>query len=99
MFGRFNARDNLTRIPLAIVFAGITVISAGAKMQAGTRAVGQTLDEAGLLVAEAAKVLAVRRRDGAVSVNPQAGTRLEEGDLVIALGTEEQLFATAAKLR
>src|SRR6266700_1235709 len=65
----------------------------------GTKAEGQTLEEAGLLTPDAAKVLAVRRRDGNVNVNPAASMRLEEGDLVIALGTEDQLFASASLLR
>jgi voltage-gated potassium channel len=66
---------------------------------AGTKAVGRTLEESGLLTADAARVLAVRRPDGTVSVNPPPATRLEEGDLVIALGTEDQLFASASRLR
>jgi K+/H+ antiporter YhaU regulatory subunit KhtT len=41
----------------------------------------------------------VRRRDGTLHANPAAELLLEEGDLVIALGSEEQLFASAAKLR
>ena len=65
----------------------------------GTKAIGKTLEEAGLLAADAARLLAVRRPDGAVSVNPPPSTRLGDGDLVIALGTEDQLFATAARLR
>ena len=65
----------------------------------GTKAIGKTLEEAGLLAGDAARLLAVRRPDGAVSVNPPASTRLGDGDLVIALGTEDQLFATAARLR
>jgi voltage-gated potassium channel len=64
-----------------------------------TKAVGKTLEEVGLLAGNTAKVLAVRRRDGNVSVNPAANIRLEEGDLVIALGTEDQLFASASLLR
>ena len=64
-----------------------------------TKAVGMTLEEVGLLAGNTAKVLAVRRRDGNVSVNPAASIRLEEGDLVIALGTEDQLFASASLLR
>ena len=64
-----------------------------------TRVVGKTLDESGLLRGDAARVLAVRKRDGSVTVNPPPSTRLEEGDLVIALGTEDQLFASASKLR
>ena len=65
----------------------------------GTSAVGKTLDGAGLLSSDAARVLALRRRDGTVSINPAADTKLQDGDLVIALGTEEQLFTSAAKLR
>jgi voltage-gated potassium channel len=64
-----------------------------------TDAVGKSIEEAGLLSPGAAKVLAVRRRDGMLEVNPSGGLRLEEGDLVIALGSEEQLFATAAVLK
>ena len=63
------------------------------------KVVGKTLVEAGLTATDAAKVLAVRRADGSVSTNPAPGTTLKEGDLVIALGTEEQLFASASKLR
>ena len=66
---------------------------------ANTRAVGKTIEELGLLAPNAAKVLAVRRRDGTVNVNPPATMGLDEGDLVIALGTEDQLFATASLLR
>jgi voltage-gated potassium channel len=66
---------------------------------ADTKAVGRTLEESGLLAGDSARVLAVRRRDGTVSVNPAPGTKLEQGDLVIALGNEDQLFASASKLR
>jgi voltage-gated potassium channel len=66
---------------------------------AGTAAVGKTLEEVGLFGPDTARVLALRRRDGTLLVNPIGGTRLEEGDLVIALGTEDQLFVSASKLR
>jgi voltage-gated potassium channel len=65
----------------------------------GTYAAGKTLDEIGLFGADTARVLALRRRDGTLHVNPNGSLRLEEGDLVIALGTEDQLFASASKLR
>src|SRR5579859_1651231 len=65
----------------------------------GTKLVGKTIDESGLLSPEAARVLALRRRDGTLHVSPNGNLKLEEGDLVIALGTEEQLFASAALLR
>ncbi|HET9780386.1 MAG TPA: NAD-binding protein [Candidatus Dormibacteraeota bacterium] len=66
---------------------------------AQTKAIGKTLEQAGLLASDAAKVLAVRKPDGSVNVNPPPDARLDEGDLVIALGTEDQLFASASKLR
>jgi voltage-gated potassium channel len=66
---------------------------------ADAKVVGKTLEESGLLAPDAARVLAVRRPDGTVNVNPPPSTRLGDGDLVIALGTEDQLFASASKLR
>lgn len=68
-------------------------------VEGGTAALGKTLEETGLLEPAAARVLAVRRRDGTVDVNPSGTIRLQEGDLVIALGTEDQLSVSAAKLR
>ena len=65
----------------------------------GMAAVGRTLADAGLLGASAARLLALRRRDGTVHVNPSPDLHLEDGDLVIALGSEEQLFASAAMLK
>lgn len=63
-----------------------------------TRIVGKTLADSGLLEPNGAKLLAVRRRDGSLHVNPSADLPLQEGDLVIALGSEQQLLATAAML-
>jgi len=65
----------------------------------GMAAVGKTVDEAGLLSPNAAKLLAIRRRDGTLHVNPGPGLRLEEGDLLIALGSEDQLLVSAAMLK
>jgi len=64
-----------------------------------TSAMGKSLEEVGLLEVSAARVLAVRRRDGTLHTNPDGKLRLEEGDLVIALGTEDQLFASATLLK
>ena len=68
-------------------------------VQPQVAAVGKTIAGAGLVSPDAAKVLAVRRRDGTLHANPAPDLLLEEGDLVIALGSEEQLFASAAMLR
>ena len=65
----------------------------------GMAAVGKSVAEVGLMSADAAKLLAVRRTDGTVHINPGPDLRLEEGDLLIALGSEDQLFASAALLK
>ena len=65
----------------------------------GMAAVGRTLAESGLLGPSAAKLLALRRADGTLHVNPGPDLRLDDADLLIALGSEEQLFASAAMLK
>ena len=67
-------------------------------VQPQTKAVGKTLVDSGLLDTSGAKLLAVRRRDGTLHVNPSGDLRLEEGDLIIALGSEQQLLTTASML-
>ncbi|MDQ2942145.1 MAG: potassium channel protein, partial [Candidatus Dormibacteraeota bacterium] len=62
-------------------------------------AVGKTIEESGLLDTSAAKLLALRRRDGTLYVNPTADLRLEPGDLLIALGSESQLLKSASLLK
>lgn len=64
----------------------------------GSGALGMTLQGAGLLDPAQAHLLALRRRDGRLFVNPDATLLLQEGDLVIAFGTPEQLSRTAAAL-
>src|SRR2546427_7544870 len=68
-------------------------------VQPRVAAVGKTIAGAGLVSPDAAKVLAIRRRDGTLHVNPGPGLRLEEGDLLIALGSEGQLLVSAAMLK
>jgi len=65
----------------------------------GSAVIGKPLEASGMLAPTAARVLALRRVDGTLHVNPSGSMRLEEGDLVIALGTEEQLFASASLLK
>ena len=66
---------------------------------AGMASVGKTIEEAGLLDQAAAKLLALRRRDGTLFVSPSPELRLEEGDLLIALGTEAQLLKSTSLLK
>lgn len=60
---------------------------------------GRSVGEAGLLDAGRARLLALRRPDGTLYVNPQADLRLEDGDLLVAMGSEAELRATAAMLQ
>lgn len=53
--------------------------------------VGQTLREAKLRAKTGALILAIRRVDGTLIGGPTADTLLMAGDLIIALGTDEQL--------
>ncbi len=66
---------------------------------AGMAAVGKTIADARLLDASAAKLLALRRQDGTLFVSPSPDLRLEEGDLLIALGTETQLLTSTSLLK
>jgi voltage-gated potassium channel len=65
----------------------------------GTVATGKTIADAGLLDPTAAKLLALRRRDGTLYVSPNPDLRLEEGDLLVALGTEAQLLESTSLLK
>ena len=68
-------------------------------VNAGSSVIGKTLEASGLLAPAAARLLALRREDGTLHVNPAPTLRIEEGDLIIALGGEEELFATASALK
>lgn len=74
---------------------GIEEIIVGASC--GAR--GRTLRDAGLLAAGQARLLALRRRDGTLHVNPDETLRIEDDDLVVAMGSEGELSATAAILQ
>jgi voltage-gated potassium channel len=65
----------------------------------GMAAIGKSMAEAELLDPSAAKVLALRRRDGTLYVSPSPDLRLEDGDLIIALGTEAQLLTSTSLLQ
>jgi voltage-gated potassium channel len=65
----------------------------------GMAAVGKTIQETGLLDTSAAKLLALRRRDGTLHVDPRPELRLQDGDLLIALGSETQLLKSASLLK
>lgn len=53
--------------------------------------VGQTLREARLRAQSGALIIAIRRADGTLTVGPTADTELRAGDLIIGMGTAEEL--------
>ncbi|MDQ6774067.1 MAG: potassium channel protein [Candidatus Dormibacteraeota bacterium] len=59
---------------------------------------GRTLAASGLLGDGRAQMLAVRRPDGTTHVNPPDSLVVNEGDLIVALGSSPQLEASAALL-
>jgi voltage-gated potassium channel len=63
-----------------------------------SRVVGRTLASSGLLNTSGAQLLALRRADGTMHVNPASGLAIESGDLIVVLGSSRQLEATAAVL-
>jgi Trk K+ transport system NAD-binding subunit len=63
-----------------------------------SRANGRTLTDAGLLNGNGARILAVRRTDGSLTVGAEPTLTLNEGDLVVSLGTMHELAATAQSL-
>jgi len=60
--------------------------------------VGRTLEGSGLFAVGGAQLLALRRLDGTMHVNPAPDLVIERGDLIVALGSARQLEATAAVL-
>ncbi len=65
----------------------------------GSRALGQRLAATGLLNGGGARLLALRRKDGRLYVNPDGDLIVEEDDLLVTLGTVEQLARTADLVR
>jgi voltage-gated potassium channel len=60
--------------------------------------VGRALQSSGLLAGAGAQLLALCRADGKIHVNPALELVVEEGDLIVVLGSASQLEATAKLL-
>lgn len=65
----------------------------------GSPLAGQTLRESQIRDRTGALVLALRDTDGTFLTNPEPGTRLEAGQVMIAIGTDDQLDALEAASR
>jgi voltage-gated potassium channel len=61
------------------------------EVTAGSALVGQTLSSAQVHDLTGALVLAIRRADGTFTTNPTPRTRIEDGDVLIGVGTADQL--------
>ena len=70
---------------------GIEFQLAEVELPAGSPLVGRTLGGAHLRASTGALVLAMRNTDGSFTTNPSSDTPLEDGQILIAIGTESQL--------
>jgi len=53
--------------------------------------INKTLAEVGVRQKTGATILAIRMMDGAFNLQPQAASRIEKGDTMVVIGTQEQL--------
>jgi voltage-gated potassium channel len=53
--------------------------------------INKTLDDAQIRQKSGATVLAIRKTDGGFNLQPQASSKIEVGDILVAMGTQEQL--------
>jgi voltage-gated potassium channel len=67
------------------------------EIDAGSSLVGQTLDEARIRETIGANVLGIKRADEII-VSPETSARLEVGDILVTLGTREQLARLSARV-
>ncbi len=66
------------------------------RVREGSDLHGKTVAEADVRKRTGANVLALRRHDrGAIVTNPPSGMRFEPGEIIVALGTHEQLHKLA----
>jgi voltage-gated potassium channel len=61
------------------------------EVRAGSRPAGRTLSELDVQAKSGAVVIALRRAGGAFDVTPNADAAVEAGDVLIAMGTEDEL--------
>ena len=59
----------------------------------GSQLAGQTISSAGIHATTGALVLALRRPDGTFLTNPPASAMIEAGQVLIAVGTDDQVAA------
>jgi len=57
----------------------------------GSSLIDKTIAEAAIRDISGALVLAIRKRNGRFNLQPQASSRIEQGDVFVVIGTQEQL--------
>jgi len=67
------------------------------ELTATSRCTGRTIRELRLRRETGALVIALRRRDGTFNTTPSPDIALEVGDVVIAVGTNDELSALAGR--
>jgi voltage-gated potassium channel len=71
--------------------AGMEFQLAEVALPAGSPLVGRTLGETHLRARTGALVLGMRNPDGSFTTNPSSDTELDSAQILIAIGTEDQL--------
>jgi voltage-gated potassium channel len=89
-------RPNLVNVMESLLQGGLGVLEV--TVAETSSALGRSLAEAGLLKPGGAQLLALRRRSGELYVSPDPNLALEAEDILIVLGSEQQLQATALRL-
>ena len=87
-------RRNLVNVMESLLEGGIGVQEV--IVSDGSPVLGRTLKDTGVLKPGRAHLLALRRHNGELHVNPDPELRLQRDDLLIVLGSEHQLKETAA---
>jgi voltage-gated potassium channel len=90
-------RPNLVNVMESLLQGGLGVLEV--TVAETSSALGRSLAEAGLLKPGGAQLLALRRRSGELYVSPDPNLALEAEDILIVLGSEQQLQATALRLQ
>jgi voltage-gated potassium channel len=86
-------RPNLVNMMESLLQGGVGVQEI--TIAEGSSVMGRTLHETSLLRPGGAHLLALRRASGELYINPPSDLRLERDDVLIVLGSEQQLQATA----
>ncbi len=60
-------------------------------LEKGSKVIGKTIAETNLRQQSGATILAIRKFDGGFNIQPMGTTLIEEGDVMITLGTKDQL--------